>query len=217
MKKIVFSFSSLLNNYVTEDKFRTKIYQLYNVKKVLDVVDHWQVDIKNIDSLDELTAEGIALEYMSSLKQLWIWPAFLIKKQEYKEFSTMEEYSKYNKIYEEYYDKRWQEIPKIKMLIHDWEFLQQKWHVVKEKKHKYLIFTLDDSGDLDKINLIGKDELSEQDLDDMKIEHEKYLKYKAAYDKYTKSRPDITDDLWHGPESSEFEADWQKFLDEPLD
>jgi len=51
----------------------------------------------------------------------------------------------------------------------------------------------------------------------MKTEHEKYLKYKIAYDKYVQSRPDIVDDLWHGPESSEYEADWQKFLDEPLD
>ncbi len=48
---------------------------------------------------------------------------------------------------------------------------------------------------------------------DIKIEHEKYLKYKIAYDKYVKSRPDIVDELWHGPESSEYEADWQKFYD----
>lgn len=217
MKKLVFSFSSLLNTYVTEKKFRTKIYQLYNVKKVLDVVDHWRVDIKNIDSLDEITAEGIAFEYMSSLKQLWIWPAFLIKKQEHKKFLIMEEFSKYNRAYEEYRDKRWKEIPKIKISIQNWEFLQEKWHNIKEENPKYLVFTLNDFDELDKIDLIGKNELSEQDLADMKIEHEKYLKYKIAYDKYIKSRSNITDDLWHGPESSEFEADWQKFLDDPID
>ncbi|MBP6892770.1 hypothetical protein KBB68_04300 [Candidatus Babeliales bacterium] len=217
MKKIIFTFNNLLNTYVTEEQFFTKIYQLDSVKKMLDVVDHWQVDIKNIDSLDELTVEGIAFEYMSSLKQLWIWPAFLIKKQKYKKFSIMKKFSKYNEMYEDYYDKRWQEIPKIKILIQDWEFLQQKWVAVKEKKSKYLIFILDDFGDLDKIDLIGKDELSEQDLNDIRIEHAKYLKYKIAYKKYTKSRSDITDNLWYGPESSEYEADWQKFLDEPLD
>lgn len=65
--------------------------------------------------------------------------------------------------------------------------------------------------------MIGKDELSEQDLADMKIEYKRCLKYKIAYDKYIQSRPDIVDELWHGPESSEYEADWQKFLDEPLD
>jgi hypothetical protein len=216
MKKIVFSFSRLFNSYITEEKFRTKNYQLYNVKQVLDIVDRWQVDIKNLDSLDELTAEGIAFEYMSNLKQLWIWPAFLIKKQQYKEFKTLEEFSQYNRIYEEYYDKRWEEIPKIEISIQDWEFLQKKWHQIKEENPKYIVFTLDDSADLDKIDLFGKDELSEQDLQDMKIDHEQYLQYKVALQKY-RDNLSCYSDIWRGPQDDEYEADWQKFLDEPLD
>ena len=49
----------------------------------------------------------------------------------------------------------------------------------------------------------------------MKREDEKYLKYKAAYDKYAQLRSDIFDEFWHGPESSEYESNWQKFLDGP--
>jgi len=106
-------------------------------------------------------------------------------------------------------------MPKLYMKIENYIEIVQKWQeFVLKQKPQYIIVSQDDTGYVD---LVGKDELSEQDLADMKIEHEKYLKYKAAYDKYVQSRPDIVDDLWHGPKSSEFEADWQKFLDEPLD
>ena len=212
MKKIVFSFNSVSNSYIEEERFYTQHYQLYNVKSVLDIVDRWQVDIKNLDSLDELTAEGIAFEYMSNLKQLWIWPAFLIKKQKYKEFPTLVESIEYNELYEEYYDKRWEEIPKIEISIQDWEFLQKKWHQIKEDNSKYVVFILDDSEDLDKIDLFGKDELSQQDIQEITIDHEQYLQYKVALQKY-RDNLFCYSDIWRGPQDDEYDADWQKFLD----
>ena len=116
---------------------------------------------------------------------------------------------------EEYSDKRRDDIPKLYMTIENYIEIVQKWQdIVLTIQPQYIIVSQDDTGYVD---LVGKDELSQQDLADMKTEHEKYLKYKIAYDKYVQSRPDIVDDLWHGPESSEYEADWQKFLDEPLD
>ena len=150
-------------------------------------------------------------------KPILIWSSDSFKERADIEFKTLQEEEAFENAYQTYFDKRWEDLPKIKISKKDYDTLVLKWKKIKQEKPEYVIFILDDSGPLDKIDVIGKNELSQQDLQEMKIEHEKYLKYKAAYDKYTKSRPDITDELWHGPESSEYEADWQKFLDEPLD
>ncbi len=212
MKKVIFHFSNQHNDYIIEEKFWTNNCQLSIVKKVLQVVEIWKVDIKNIDSLDELTYEGIEFEYISKFKQLWIWCAFYIKKQARKEFSTMDEFSKYNRAYEEYYDKRWEETPKIKISIVDWEELQKKWEQIKNEKPQYLIFTLDDSGLTDKIEVIGKNELSEKDLEEIKIEHQQYLKYQRARQKYIQNNPDYSD-IWRGPQDDEYEADIMKYYE----
>ncbi|MBI2259959.1 MAG: hypothetical protein HYU67_13800, partial [Flavobacteriia bacterium] len=151
MKKIIFSFSNHHKDYIVEEKFRTKIYQLSSCKKVLQVVDAWHIDIKNIGSLDELTYEGIECEYMSKLEQVWIWCAFFIKEQEYKKFQRIQESIAYDDQYEEYYDKRWEEAPKVKIFIDDWQNLQQQWKQIKKELPQYVIFTLDDSGPIDKI------------------------------------------------------------------
>jgi len=129
-------------------------------------------------------------------------------------FDTHEEKTAFREAYSAYSKKRWDDMPKLEIGLQNHEMILQKWHIIADSKLKYIVISQDDAGYVD---LVGKDDLSEQDLADMQHEHEKYLKYKIAYDKYTKSRPDIVDELWHGPESSEYEADWQKFLDAPLD
>ena len=121
---------------------------------------------------------------MPKTNEVFIWARFSIKKQEYKEFPTLEEFSQYSEMYEQYYDKRWEEIPKIVISIEDWNFLQQRWKQIKVKKPRYLIFMLDDSGPFNKIEIIDKDELSLQDLHDVQIEHEKYVKYEHARQQY---------------------------------
>src|SRR5690606_1747210 len=101
---------------------------------------------------------------MSKLRQLWIWCAFYIKKKHRKEFPIMDEFSKYNRAYEEYYGKRWEEAPKLKISIDDWEQLQQTWKQIKKELPQYLVFTLDDLGSTDKIEIISKNELSSEDI-----------------------------------------------------
>ena len=127
---------------------------------------------------------------------------------------SKQEQDVFDAVYDEYCDKRRDDIPKLYMTMQNYEELVSKWKgIVLTRQSQYIVISQNDIG---YVYVIGKDELSRQDLADMKIEHEKYLKYKIAYDKYVKSRPDIVDELWHGPESSEYEADWQKFYD-PID
>lgn len=147
-------------------------------------------------------------------EKILFWSSDNVKQQADIQLNTKEELDAFYIAYRAYSSKRWNDMPKLEISLKNYEDILQKWNCILERKPQYIIFYQDGAGYVD---LIGKDELSEQDLADMKIEHEKYLKYKIAYNKYTQSRPDIVDELWHGPESSEYEADWQKFLDEPLD
>ncbi|MBM17512.1 MAG: hypothetical protein CL947_00405, partial [Epsilonproteobacteria bacterium] len=94
----------------------------------------------------------------------------------------------------------------------DWEALQKKWDQLKKKKYQYLIFTLDDSGSLDKVDIVGKNELSDQDKKDMQQEHEKYLKYEKARQRYIANHPDYSE-VWRGPQDDEYEADIMKYYD----
>ena len=139
------------------------------------------------------------------------WSSDSIKQKADIHFNTPEEKNSFNKAYNQYTDQRWDDMPILTMTLQNYETIVHKWQeVVLKQQPKYIILSQDDAGYVD---FVGKDELSEQDLTDMKLEHEKYLKYQTAYDQYIQSRPDIVDELWHGPESSEYEADWQKFLD----
>jgi hypothetical protein len=145
-----------------------------------------------------------------------LWDCSNLKKQAKKEDLSKLEQDAFDAAYEAYVDNRLYDIPRVRMMIENYVEIIQKWqNIVIKQRAPYVIISQDDTGYVD---LIGKDELSEQDMQDIKLEHEKYLKCKIAYEKYMKSRADeINDEQWHGPESSEYEADWQKFLDEPLD
>ena len=155
--------------------------------------------------------EWLRLDKLDKEKKVCLWSKWSIKDQAPKEDLGKQEQSVFDDAYDDYYAKRWDDIPKLYMVIENYVKIVQKWQeIALAHRPQYIVVSQDNTGYID---LIGKDELSQQDLADVKIEHEKYLKYKIAYDKYVKSRPDIVDELWHGPESSEYEADWQKFYD----
>ena len=120
--------------------------------------------------------------------------------------------------YDEYYDKRWEEMPQVDLLLDDWNDLQKQWAQIKKDKPKYIMIELDDSGRndpavRDKVTITPKDELSQQDLDYIKQEHEKYLKYQAAKQKYIENHPDYSE-VWRGPQDDEYEADIMKYYEE---
>ena len=197
MKRVFFKYNDLLNSYcVANKKEQTANFELQNLKIILETKNPYKLHLTHSDN------------------KIILWSSDKIKQQASLQFNSKEKNDEFSQTYSQYCNKRWHDMPKLEITLQNYEMIIQKWNEIINSKPEYIIFSQDNVGYVD---LIGKDELSAQDLADMKIEHEKYLKYKTAYDKYTKSRPDITDDLWYGPESSEYEADWQKFLDEPLD
>ena len=61
--------------------------------------------------------------------------------------------------------------------------------------------------------MYGKDKLSEEDKAYIKEEHEKFLKYERARQKYIDNHPDYSYE-WRGPQDDEYEADIMKYYDE---
>ena len=120
--------------------------------------------------------------------------------------------------YDEYYDKRWDEMPNVRLTIKAWNDLQRQWAQIKKDKPRYIMIELDDSGRndpavRDKVTITPKDELSQEDLDYIKQEHEKYLKYQAAKQKYIDNHPDYSE-VWRGPQDDEYEADIMKYYED---
>ena len=127
------------------------------------------------------------------------------------DFKTYQERLTFDDLYYEYYDKRRDEIPKLELSPSDWEEIQETWKRVLEKKTQYVMFLLDESGEFDKVQIVGKDELSQEDLTYIEREHEKYLAWKKAEKLYNYDH-EIIDDIWHSPADSVYDADIEKYL-----
>lgn len=127
----------------------------------------------------------------------------------YSSFTDDQKLREYIAAYRQYSDKRHADKPKVTMTLENHNELCEKWLFIKMRKPRYLILSQDDSGYVD---ILGKDELSEQDLHDIKIEHEIALRNKAAWYKYEAANPDRST-VWRSPADDEFEADWQKYLE----
>ncbi len=190
-------------------KYFIKLYQEYKIygpindlyTKNFDLQFLWfflyrsQYDWINIS----ITAEKVVL-----------WNSENLKNMVDIDFKTKQEMEDFYKSYREYSKKRWDDMPKLEMTLKNYEEIIQKWNHIVDTMPEYIIFSQDDQGYVD---LVAKQELSQQDLADMKIEHEKYLKYSAAKEKYERAYPNRSE-VWRSPEDSEFEADWQKYLED---
>ncbi|MCX5923436.1 MAG: hypothetical protein NTU89_02615 [Candidatus Dependentiae bacterium] len=209
MKKLFLKITVDADGYGIPEGARTESFSLGQLVMFLEA---WGDKNHNqIYTCNGLNWEWLSLGKTRDEKSVYLWDNWEIKKQAKLQGLSQQEQEAFDKAYEDYSDKRFEDIPKLYMKIENYVEVVEKWQeIVLKQKPNFIILSQDDSGYVD---LVGKDELSQQDLADMKIEHEKYLKYKIAYDKYVKSRPDIVDELWHGPQSSEYEADWQKFYE----
>lgn len=171
-------------------------------------------DLENLHlALDPIEDLDIYVNKIPNKNIAFIWSLDSFKELEKIDFKTEQEKLFFEQAYDKYYDKRWNEIPKIEISIPDWDELKQKWAKIKEEKPQYVVFTLDDSGPFDKVDVFGKHELSEHDMQDMKFEHEKYLKYEKARQKYIANHPDYSD-VWRGPQDDEYEADIMQYYDQ---
>lgn len=208
MKKI-FKKLNTENRYVIPQEAQSQNFELQSLWSFLSA---WGgKDPNEIYACNGLNWEWLHLDKTEDKKTVYLWNGDSIKSQAKINALTKLEQEAFDSAYMAYSEKRWYDVSMLYMKIENYVEIVEKWQeIVLKQKPNFIMLSQDDSGYVD---LVGKDELSDQDLKDMKIEHEKYLKYKIAYDKYVKSRPDIVDELWHGPESSEYEADWQKFYE----
>ena len=170
-----------------------------------------QLYVLNI-ALEKFDLSHIMVEEIERKNLVSIWSSDFFKEQE------MDDDGKWLQLserYDEYYDKRWDEMPYVDLTIQGWNDLEKQWAQIKKDKPKYIMIELDESGRndpavRDKVTITPKDELSQEDLDYIKQEHEKYLKYQAAKQKYIESHPDYSE-VWRGPQDDEYEADIMKY------
>lgn len=198
MKKVIFKLYPNESFYYIENDFLTNHEELYNVYLALNPLeDSWiyvnmfpEKNIVNIYSCDlyKQPADFDNLDLNDEEKQLLL------------------------DNYIAYCDKRWKEMPRVTLSIQDWQELQIKWSAIKKDKPMYVIFLLDNSGSLDTINIIGKDSLSEEDLAYIQEEHEQYLQYQRAYQKYRDNHVDYSE-VWRGSHDDEYEVDVMQYYD----
>ena len=206
MNKIFLKLSSDNDGYGTVQKAQTKNFALRNL--VLFLESWGKYDANKIKTCNGMYWEWLSLGKMPDEKNVYLWDRDCIKQQaEIPGLSPAEQYT-FDNAYKVYLEKRWKDMLQLIMTMENYIEIVQKWQkIVLDLRPKHIIILQDDAGYVD---LIGKDELSEQDLHDMKIEHEKYLKYKKAREDYDKDHPGYSD-IWRGPQDNEFEEDIMKY------
>ena len=113
--------------------------------------------------------------------------------------------------YNVYYEKRWKEMPHIRILVEDFEHYKAEWKRLEKELPRYVIVTLDKGRPLDKLEIVGKNELSQQDREDIKRENDACLAWKEAeawrdYDR------DIIDFTWRSPADNVYDSDTVTYL-----
>ena len=206
MKKIFLKLTEDKHRYWMFQGAQTKNFMLGNLVFFLEA---WgNKDPNKIKTCNGMSWEWVRLSKMPDQKQVFLWDWDSIKNQaEIPDLSQAEQYV-FDNAYEVYLEKRWADMLQLIMTMENYIEIVQKWQkIVLDLQPAYIIISQNDAGYVD---LIGKDELSEQDLHDMKIEHEKYLKYEKARQAYQKDHPDHSE-VWRGPQDNEFEEDIMKY------
>jgi len=138
-----------------------------------------------------------------------------IKKEVELTYSSEAQKQEFKKAYDLYYDQRYEETPQLFMSFINYDEIKQKWIKLQQEKPNYIVFTLDDSGPLDIVDMFGQKELSQQELAEIKSGHEQYLLYEKAKKLYYKDHQ-WQDDEWYSPEDNEFEADYKPYYDRDM-
>jgi len=212
MQKMLFVFSKDWESFIPDSKYFNNS-DLCLLSHCLYVIARGY-DFRNMPILDELNYPGIRFFYDKSIDQVRIYHFGSIKKEVDITEMSDEEHSIYHVQYHAYRAKRYAELPKIDIMAWHWQDLELQWKEFLEQKPKYLIMELEDEIPPHKIKMIGKDELSPEDVQCFEKEREKYLKYQKARERYIKNHPDYSDDVWRGPQDDEFEADIMKYYEE---
>lgn len=210
MQKALFVFNQVWNSFILVSEHRNNYGLLLLLTESLRVISRGY-DFRKLPQFDYMYYVGIEYYYDPSRNQVNICYVGEIKKKIDISLMSDEEYDVYYDKYEECYDKRYAELPKLVIMGWHWQDLEQKWKELVEQKPKYMIMQLDDEEPPQKVSMIGKDELSAEDLEYFQNEHEKYLKYQQARQKYIDNHLDYSDDVWRGSQDDEFEKDYLKY------
>ena len=142
-----------------------------------------------------------------------IWSTLNIKRAlTLSDFAAPEEDWAYSERYSKYALKRFAEMPAIRISHKNYEALEEQIKGLYTRKPKYLIFQEHDNG---YVEMIEKDELSDQDHAAMKREHKIYQNYIKRRDEYEKAHPEKRYGIWRSEADNEFESDFALY--DPID
>ena len=195
MKKAFFERNSDNTGYTIPDYMDTNNAEIYYANQAIDPWEDMDVSCCRDDEK----------------KTIFIWSTDSFLDFTKFRFSTSEENIALRTLYDEYYDNHWKEMPQLEISIDNFEYYKAEWERLDRELPRYVIVTLDKSGPLDKLEIVGKEELTEQDKEDIKRENETYLAWKEAkawrdYDH------DIIDFVWRSPADSLYDSDTVKYL-----
>lgn len=154
---------------------------------------------------------NVEIDYILSKNIVFLYFNDFCKKKSKIKFDNCFDQAVFDKAYDAYYDKRWEEMPKIEMPIADYEALGYLFKKIKQEKPLYLLFALDDSGPLNKVEIVGKNELSAQELQEMQAGHEQFVLWQKALQLYNYDH-EIVDDVWRSPADSVYDVDIAKYV-----
>ena len=163
MRKFFLEYDNDLNNYFIIEGFQTINFDLGNLWESF----HYAYDWIQVDEFDE--------------GWITIWDLWDVKDKKFKEFISLEEKKQYDQEYSQYSEKMWNEMPILRITKQNYEQVLKEWERLKKGKASYGIISMDDMG---WVRVEGKDKFDQQDLQDLKKEHQKYLNYKEKWDAY---------------------------------
>ncbi len=202
MKKIILTYDENRNIYsIGDDLHVTRNFELHYVYRVLNPPREYHIRIE-VDNLKELDA--IRIHSFDSIKNI---------ERDDDDYNDPKKRAARNIAHSVYQRARMAEIPKVTISKQDWQNLQEQWKLIKKDLPKYIVITSDEAQPLQKVEIIGKNELSQQDVDDIKKENEKYLKFEEAHNKFLDDHPDIHY-YWRGPQDNELDADIMKYYED---
>ncbi len=140
-----------------------------------------------------------------------IWSTDNIKKSlmpedfnAHQDFTRQKDYLAYCEQFGKYGMKRFAEMPAIRISRENYEQLKQQFQGLYKRKHQYLIMREHDDGHVD---MLEKDELSQQDIAIMNREHKIFQNYIKRLEAYQKAHPHRSY-IWRSPADNEFESDF---------
>lgn len=161
-----------LKNY-NDDGYRVGGYRLVENSQTMNY------DLQNLWSSFYSENEWIRTDMDEGMVS--IWNSWDLKDKKWINFISTEEEMKYDFVYDTYWFKRWDDMPRLEMTEQNYEEVLQNWKDICNHTTKYLIISIDNLG---WVSMIGKDALSQQDLRDIEIEHQKYLEFRKKCDAY---------------------------------